>query len=89
MTTNVPWSYSQQVGKPGHCMVAQVWDVNGKSLVCMEATEDEIDATQMARMMSVAPELLAACRKALYAIKGREHTGFLEDVIAKATGGRD
>lgn len=28
--------------------------------------------------------LLDACRKALYAIKGREHTGFLEDAIAKA-----
>ena len=29
--------------------------------------------------------LLDACRKAIYVIKGREHTGFLESAIAKAT----
>lgn len=50
---------------------------------------DVIETRANATLIAAAPELLAACRKALYTIKGREHTGFLEDVIAKATGGRD
>lgn len=40
-----------------------------------------------ARLIAAAPELLEACRKALYALKGREHDQFLRDAIAKATGG--
>lgn len=30
--------------------------------------------------------LLKACRQAIYAIKGREHDGFLRDAIAEVTG---
>jgi hypothetical protein len=39
-----------------------------------------------ARLIAAAPDLLDACRKALYALKGREHDQFLRDAIAKATG---
>lgn len=39
-----------------------------------------------ARLIAAAPELLDACKKALYALKGREHDQFLRDAIAKATG---
>lgn len=38
------------------------------------------------KLMAAAPDLLRACRKALYAIKGREHDGFLREAITKATG---
>ena len=38
------------------------------------------------RLIAAAPDLLDACRKALYAIKGREHDQFIRDAIAKATG---
>ncbi|KPF66092.1 hypothetical protein IP84_16900 [beta proteobacterium AAP99] len=39
-----------------------------------------------ARLIAAAPELLDACKKALYALKGREHDQFLRDAIAKAEG---
>ena len=41
-----------------------------------------------ARLIAAAPDLLDACRAALYALKGREHDGFLRDAIAKATGNK-
>lgn len=37
---------------------------------------------------AVALPLLKACRQALYALKGREHDGFLRDAIEQATGER-
>lgn len=49
----------------------------------------EADIWENQDLVAAAPELLDACRKALYAIKGREHTGFLEKAIAKATGQSD
>lgn len=42
---------------------------------------------QLRREREAKAELLEACRKALYALKGREHDQFLRDAIAKATGG--
>lgn len=49
---------------------------------------DDIDdaATELRRLHAVNQELLEACKKALYALKGREHDQFLRDAIAKATG---
>ena len=35
---------------------------------------------------AVALPLLKACRQAVYALKGREHDGFLRDAIEQATG---
>jgi hypothetical protein len=40
----------------------------------------------VARLIAAAPDLLNACQQALYALKGREHDGFLREAIAKATG---
>jgi hypothetical protein len=45
----------------------------------MEDAECALDAAGVA-------ELLAACKQAIHALKGREHTGFLESAIAKAEG---
>lgn len=39
-----------------------------------------------ARLIAAAPDLLAACEQAIYALKGREHDGFLRDAIKKAKG---
>lgn len=51
--------------------------------------KDQADeAIANARLIAAAPDLLDACRKALYALKGREHDQFLRDAIAKATGER-
>ncbi len=38
------------------------------------------------RLIESAPVLLAACRSAIHALKGREHDGFLRDAIERATG---
>lgn len=46
------------------------------------------DAEANARLIAAAPDLLKACISALYAIRGREHDGFLRDAIEKATGDR-
>lgn len=46
----------------------------------------EQDAAEQKRRAALYPELLKACQQALYALKGREHDGFLREVIAKATG---
>lgn len=54
------------------------------SIGCAYGKGNEVEAN--ARLMAAAPELLKACRMALYALKGREHDQFLRDAIAKATG---
>lgn len=59
--------------------VPQVWGAKNQ-----RNTQDEINAN--ARLIAAAPVLLAACRGALAALKGREHDQFLRDAIAKATG---
>jgi len=46
------------------------------------------NAEANARLIAAAPDLLKACQQALYALKGREHDGFLRDAIFKATGER-
>jgi hypothetical protein len=48
-------------------------------------THDEL-FTANARLIAAAPELLEACKKALYALKGREYDQYLRDAIAKAEG---
>lgn len=48
--------------------------------------KNEGDQAANARLIAAAPDLLAACEKALYALKGREHDGFLRNAIKKAKG---
>lgn len=72
-------------------IVADGFDHGICSLDINHATEESQAADESlmaanARLIAAAPELLDACRKALYALKGREHDGFLRDAIAKATG---
>jgi hypothetical protein len=47
-------------------------------------SDEEMEAN--AHLIAAAPELYAACEKALYALKGREHDGFLRAALAKARG---
>ena len=53
-----------------------------------EAHRSDDECLANARLIAAAPKLLAACRSALYLLKGREHDQFLRDVIAEATGER-
>ena len=53
---------------------------------CGPAAEGKDQQEANARLIAAAPDLLIACRQALYALKGREHDQFLRDAIAKATG---
>ena len=61
----------------------------------LKAKHDAIDAAraenkakqaELERRADCYTELLEACKKALYALKGRENDQFLRDAIAKATG---
>lgn len=53
-------SYSGQVGTLKNCMVAQVWDKNGKNLATIEPTKDSKIASANALLFSKSPELLKA-----------------------------
>lgn len=67
------WSHSEQNGKPGHCLLAQVWDEDGNTLACVEPTENEEVASERARLLSAAPDLLAALRTARQYVVGTIH----------------
>jgi hypothetical protein len=43
---------SKQKGKPGHCYAAQVFDKAGKSLLVIEPTDDENDASTLAESIA-------------------------------------
>ncbi len=48
MNTEEKYTSSPQVGVPGHCSMAQVWDLNGKNLAVIDPTEDAQVATETA-----------------------------------------
>jgi hypothetical protein len=81
-----PWSCSRQSGTPGHCFVAQVWDVDGNSIACMDATTDEELATSRARLMAAAPQLLQSLLHAMTLLKvaGYELNGTATDKMKQA-----
>jgi hypothetical protein len=56
--------------------------------ICLISVVEKVNATDEAnaRLIAAAPDLLNACRQAIYALKGREHDGFLRAAISKATG---
>ena len=61
------------------------WQSNGLTLAHL-VNYSVPERRANARLIAAAPELLDACQKALYALKGREHDQFLRDAIARATG---
>lgn len=66
--------------------ICEIFADNGKSIGDGGNGAPPLEqAKANARLIAAAPDLLAACKLAIAAIKGREHTGFLEDAIAKAT----
>lgn len=90
------WTYSPQVGIPGHCDCAQVWGDDGKSLAVTEPTTDARVAIERARLISAAPELLGVLhttagnlRSIIAASNHRQYDEWLatvDAVIAKAEG---
>ena len=84
-------SYSEQRGSPGHCTLAQVWDAHGNSLAVIQATDDEGEATAIARLFAAAPMMLKELERVteLLLATRPEHMEILEIVnsaIKKATG---
>lgn len=58
MTTFGELRFSGQKGQPGHCMVAQVWGPDGRSVAELEPTDDPAVATSYARLFALAPVIL-------------------------------
>lgn len=84
-----PWTHSGQIGGPGHCFCAQVWDASDKSLAVLATTANPSDANANARLIAAAPDLLEAC-KAFIAADNQCGIALAFDMaekaIAKATG---
>lgn len=62
-------TFSEQQGAVGSCLVAQVWDENGKFLAQIEPTEDDAEATRLARLFAASSDLLEACKATLEEFK--------------------
>lgn len=58
--TQGEWTFSPMKGEPGHCFVAQVWDVEGNSLATVDSRYGEEESTAIAKLIASAPELLKA-----------------------------
>lgn len=54
-----PYTYSEQVGTPGHCYAAQIFDGDGNSIAVMDTTDDQSIATERARKLT---EAYNACK---------------------------
>lgn len=48
------YTWSEQVGSPGHCIVAQVWDGKGESVCRFDSTEDVSVSSTRARILAEA-----------------------------------
>ncbi len=55
-----PFEYRPQTGTPGNCFVAQVFGPDGNSVARIDSTNDEADATAIARLFAASDELLAS-----------------------------
>lgn len=57
-----PWSYSEQKGVPGHCIMAQVFqgDEDGTSICAIQPENNPEIATNTARAISAVPEMIDA-----------------------------
>lgn len=47
------FTYSRQSGIPGHCLVAQVFGPDGKSIASIDPTENPAVATNRARILAL------------------------------------
>lgn len=64
---------------------------SGSQFVCLvgrvgKDTAEHKTINADAHLIAAAKDLLAACERAIYDLKGREHDGYLRDAIAKARG---
>lgn len=55
----LPLTFSEQIGLPGHCLQAQVFDALGNSVACIEPSFEPQVATDTAKLFAAAPDLLA------------------------------
>ena len=45
-------THAPQVGMPGHCTLAQIWGPDGRSIACIDSTDDPKVATANARRLA-------------------------------------
>lgn len=57
-----PWAVFLQNGIPGHCVMAQIFGPDGKSLVGIEPTDNSTKANANVRLIGAAPVLLEIVR---------------------------
>lgn len=58
--TKGEWSYSPMKGTVGHCQRAQVWDSEGLNLASIDSRYGEVEASENAKLIASAPDLLKA-----------------------------
>lgn len=87
--TQGEWVATEQSGTPGHCFVAQVFGHAGP-VAQIEPTEDPAIATEIARLIAAAPDLLKSLEGLLSSLD--EYWGSTKEAnvaraaIAKALG---
>jgi hypothetical protein len=85
-----PWAcvpVTRDYGDGNDTLTWEIVGADGRKVVVLDDfhhPKEEVEADAL--LVATAPELLKACRLAIVALKGREHDGFLREVIAKATG---
>jgi hypothetical protein len=53
-----PWTHSPMNGTFGHCLMAQVWDSQGKSLASIDSHYEQKQASANAKLIAAAPDFL-------------------------------
>jgi hypothetical protein len=56
--TKGDWTSTKMIGEENHCICAQVFDNDGKSLCYIDSRYGEIEATANAKLVAAAPVLL-------------------------------
>lgn len=67
------WESTEQVGPPRHCQMAQVFGEDGQALAAVEPTDPPSIASDRARLIAAAPEMLAGIDWALEWIAKAPH----------------
>ncbi len=72
------YTFSSQEGKPGHCLMAQIWDKDGNPIATIKSTKLEEDASATAKLFAEATEIKEQHGKMLEALKKvRRHIGMI------------